>query len=55
MKIGVDYYPEQWDRNMWERDAELMAKTGVKAVRIGEFAWSRIEPQDGRFEFEWLD
>lgn len=55
MKIGVDYYPEQWDRNMWERDAELMAKTGVKAVRIGEFAWSRIEPQDGRFEFDWLD
>lgn len=38
MKIGVDYYPEQWDKSMWSRDAELMAQTGVKLVRIGEFA-----------------
>lgn len=38
MKIGVDYYPEQWDREMWEKDAETMARTGVKLVRIAEFA-----------------
>ncbi|MCD8187345.1 MAG: beta-galactosidase [Ruminococcus sp.] len=55
MKIGVDYYPEQWDKSMWRRDAELMAKTGVKTVRLGEFAWSRLEPADGRFDFAWLD
>ena len=55
MKIGVDYYPEQWDRSLWEKDAALMAQTGVKVVRIAEFAWSRIEPKDGVFEFQWLD
>ena len=55
MKIGVDYYPEQWDRGMWEKDAETMARTGVKLVRIGEFAWSMLELRDGEFNFGWLD
>ena len=55
MKIGVDYYPEQWDRSLWQKDAELMAKTGVKTVRIAEFSWSRIEPSEGQYNFQWLD
>ncbi|MDE6518974.1 MAG: beta-galactosidase [Ruminococcus sp.] len=55
MRIGVDYYPEQWDKSMWKKDAELMARTGVKIVRMGEFSWARIEPEDGRFNFSWLD
>ncbi len=55
MKIGVDYYPEQWDRALWSKDAELMAKTGVKTVRLAEFAWSRLEPTEGSFDFSWLD
>ncbi len=55
MKIGVDYYPEQWDRSLWEKDAETMARTGVKIVRLAEFAWSKLEPRDGEFTFEWLD
>ena len=55
MKIGVDYYPEQWDKSLWAKDAELMSKTGVKVVRVAEFAWSRIEPKDGEFDFTWLD
>ena len=55
MKIGVDYYPEQWDRSMWQADSDLMAKTGVKLVRFGEFAWSRLEPSDGQFDLQWLD
>lgn len=55
MKIGVDYYPEHWDENLWEKDAELMRETGVSIVRMAEFAWSRLEPQDGEFDFDWLD
>ena len=55
MRIGVDYYPEHWDRELWRRDAELMAETGVKLVRMAEFAWCRLEPSDGNFDFEWLD
>lgn len=55
MKIGVNYYPEQWNGSLWEKDAEMMAQTGVKIVRIGQFAWSRLEPKDGEFNFNRLD
>ena len=55
MFIGVDYYPEQWDRSLWAMDAEVMSKIGVSAVRLGEFAWSKLEPYDGRMDFSWLD
>lgn len=55
MKIGVDYYPEQWDSTLWENDVERMAQIGVKVVRLGEFAWSCLEPQPDQFDFAWLD
>ena len=55
MKIGVDYYPEQWNSEIWNKDAELMARTGVKVVRMGEFAWSELEPRENEYRFEWLD
>ncbi|HEX3021960.1 MAG TPA: beta-galactosidase [Lachnospiraceae bacterium] len=55
MKIGVIYYPEHWDRNMWETDADLMVETGVKIVRLAEFAWCRLEPSEGNYTFDWLD
>ena len=55
IKIGVDYYPEQWDRTMWEKDAAAMETLGVQTVRIAEFSWCRMEPQDGEFDFVWLD
>ena len=42
--IGVCYYPEHWPEDMWERDAARMAEVGIKWVRIGEFAWSKLEP-----------
>ena len=55
MKIGVDYYPEHWDKSLWEKDADLMKKTGVKLVRLAEFSWCALEPADGQFDFAWLD
>ena len=55
MRIGVDYYPEHWDKDMWQSDARLMTQTGVKIVRLAEFAWCRLEPSDGLFDFGWLD
>ncbi len=55
MNIGVDYYPEHWNPVLWTQDADLMKKTGVKLVRIGEFACCRLEPTEGTFDFEWLD
>lgn len=54
MRVGVDYYPEQCDRALWETDAEAMVKAGVKLIRIGEFGWQRVEPNEGKFDFDWL-
>lgn len=52
--LGVCYYPEHWPEAMWEADAALMAKTGIRFVRIGEFAWSRLEPRPGEIDLDWL-
>jgi len=55
VNIGVDYYPEQWDRSIWQHDVDIMAQIGVKIVRLAEFAWSKLEPLEDEFSFEWLD
>src|SRR5690606_20445888 len=39
----------------WETDARLMRDTGVSLIRVAEFAWSRLEPAEGRCDFAWLD
>ncbi|MEL6818835.1 MAG: beta-galactosidase [Pseudomonadota bacterium] len=54
-RLGTCYYPEHWPRDRWEIDAQLMVDAGISLVRIGEFAWSRLEPQAGQLTFEWLD
>jgi beta-galactosidase len=53
--FGVDYYPEHWPEERWPVDARLMAEAGMNVVRLAEFAWSKMEPSDGNFAFEWLD
>lgn len=53
--IGTCYYPEHWDEEIWKDDAARMRDAGIDWVRIGEFAWSRIEPQEGHFDWGWLD
>jgi beta-galactosidase len=55
MHLGVCYYPEQWPQHQWESDARRMAELGISRVRIAEFAWSRMEPEAGRYEWAWLD
>jgi len=53
--FGVCYYPEHWPQSQWEQDAKMMAELGLTYVRIGEFAWSRLEPNPGEYNFAWLD
>ena len=53
--FGVDYYPEQWPEERWAIDARLMAEAHFNVVRLAEFAWSKMEPVEGQFDFEWLD
>ncbi len=55
MDIGVDYYPEHWDRADWEPHAKLMQEAGFTLVRLAEFAWHKMEPKEGQYEFGWLD
>ena len=54
-RLGVCYYPEHWPESTWRDDAEKMKALGLRQVRIGEFAWSRVEPRPGQLSFEWLD
>jgi len=52
--LGVCYYPEQWAREKWTTDLDAMRALGIRFVRIGEFAWSRLEPNPGEYQFEWM-
>lgn len=53
--LGVCYYPEHWPEEIWADDARRMADLGLTWVRIGEFAWKRMEPTEGQFDWGWLD
>jgi beta-galactosidase len=53
--LGVCYYPEHWPEELWAEDAARMRGLGLTYVRIGEFAWGRIEPKSGEFTWEWMD
>ena len=53
--LGVCYYPEHWPEAQWTEDATRMAALGLTWVRIGEFAWSRMEPVSGTYDWAWLD
>ncbi len=53
--LGVDYYPEQWDFEMLEKDLDTIVELGANTIRIGEFAWHIMEPEEGRYEFEYFD
>ena len=55
LSLGAAWYPEQWPQARWEQDLALMEAAHLNVVRAAEFAWSTLEPQEGHFEFEWLD
>lgn len=54
---GGDYYPEQWldEPEILEEDIRMMKKAGINTVTLGVFAWSFLEPEEGRYEFDWLE
>jgi len=53
--IGAAYYPEHWPEGRWKEDIRLMRQAGLNTVRMGDFAWSSLEPEEGRYEFAWLE
>ncbi len=50
--VGVSYYPEWWPEAEWETDFAKMEAIGINTVRMGEFAWSWYEPEEGKYNFE---
>jgi beta-galactosidase len=55
MRIGAYYYPEQWPESQWERDMKKMADLGFEFTHFAEFAWGLLEPEEGVYDFGWLD
>ena len=55
LHFGADYYPEHWERERWEVDARLMQQMGIQMVRMAEFSWHKLQPQEDVFDFQWLD
>ncbi len=54
MKYGVSYYPEHKTDGDLNVDLNLLKQSGINTVRMGEFAWSRMEPKEGVYTFQWL-
>ena len=53
--VGAYYYPEHWDESQWERDLKKMAEMGFEFTHFAEFAWAQLEPEEGKYDFTWLD
>ncbi len=52
---GAAYYHEYMPEERLDEDIRLMKEAGLSVVRVGESAWGIFEPQEGQFQFEWMD
>lgn len=55
LKLGTCYYPEHWPEKLWEDDLKRMLDAGIEVIRIAEFAWSKVEPKEGEFTYDFFD
>jgi beta-galactosidase len=55
LAFGGDYNPEQWDEEVWKHDDELMHRARVNLATVGVFSWALLEPEEGHYDFAWLD
>lgn len=55
INLGTCYYPEHWDKSLWREDLRRMLENGIETIRIGEFAWSKVEPREGEFTYTFFD
>ena len=53
--MGTCYYPEHWPETLWKEDLQRMLDTGIEVIRIAEFAWSKVEPVEGTYTFDFFD
>ena len=54
---GGDYNPEQWlDRpDILQKDIEYFKKAHINTVSVGIFSWAVLEPEEGKYNFDWLE
>ncbi len=54
---GGDYNPDQWidTPEIWDEDMRLMNLAHVNSATVGIFSWAMLEPEEGVYNFEWLD
>lgn len=54
---GGDYNPDQWikTKEIWDEDVRLMKLAHINSVTVGIFSWAKLEPEEGVFDFSWLD
>src|SRR6185503_6173084 len=52
---GVSYYHEYMPYERLDKDVQMMKEAGISVVRMGESSWGLWEPEEGRFEFAWMD
>ena len=54
---GGDYNPEQWlDRpDILKKDIEYFKKAHINTVSMGMFSWAVLEPEEGKYNFDWLE
>src|SRR5437763_1778586 len=50
-----EYMPADLQPGRLEKDVALMSAAGITVVRMGESTWSLWEPEDGKFEYAWMD
>ena len=55
MLHGGDYNPDQWPEEVWDEDMRLMKLANCNTMTVAIFSWVRLEPEEGRYEFTWLD
>jgi beta-galactosidase len=52
--FGAAYYHEYQPTDRLETDLDLMAEANFTVIRVGESVWSTWEPENGRFDLDWL-
>jgi len=52
---GGDYNPDQWPEEIWQEDMRLFKKAGINIVTVPVFSWAKLQPEENRYNFKWLD
>ena len=53
--LGVTFYPDQWPKEIWEKEMLRISEAGFNVIRFGEMAWNWVEPKEGKFNFDDME